>query len=300
MTFSAKSINNWLRGSFTALVTPFSGGKVDFDAYARLIERQIDAGTHGLVAVGTTGETSTLGLEEHVAVAKAAVEVADGRVPVISGVGSNDTATSITLAEAVVAAGADGVLAVTGYYNKPSQSGLIAHFSMLADAIEAPIIVYNVPARTSCDITVETLGVLSTNRHIVGVKDASGNLARVARQRLACTEGFLQLSGEDLTAVGFNAMGGLGCISVTSNVAPELCAQMQSACLEGRWDEALALQDRLAPLHDALFADASPAPTKYALARLGLIEEELRLPNVPASEAAKVQVDRALAGLGMM
>ncbi|RFB01737.1 4-hydroxy-tetrahydrodipicolinate synthase [Parvularcula marina] len=300
MTFSVSSTADWIRGSITALVTPFHHGAVAYDTYRDLIDRQIKGGTHGIVPVGTTGETSTLNEEEHVEVIRCAVSAADGRIPVIAGVGSNDTATSIMLAEKAQSAGADALLAVTGYYNKPSQDGLIAHFTALADSTDLPIILYNVPGRTACDIAVSTMKVLARHPGIVGVKDATGNLARVAQQRLACGSDFIQLSGEDATAVGFNAMGGTGCISVTSNVVPDLCALMQTATLEGRWEEARELQDRLTPLAEALFMDTSPGPTKYALARLGLCQEELRLPLVPASEKAKIAVAKALEGLGLI
>ncbi len=284
----------------TALVTPFKGGAVDFDAYRVLVKRQLDGGTSVIIAAGTTGEASTLTVEEQVEVIQTCTEVVDGKIPVLAGVGSNDTPTSLALAEAAAQAGANGLLAATGYYNKPSQPGLIAHYEMLADATDLPIVLYNVPGRTMSDIEVDTMATLSKHPNIVGVKDATGNLARVADQRLACQDGFVQVSGEDVTAVGFNAMGGQGCISVSANVAPYLCAQMQNATLQNRWDEALSLQDQLTPLHNAMFSDTNPAPVKYALWRLGLIEEEVRLPLVPASESAKLAVDRALEGRGLL
>lgn len=300
MTLDNANAPTWLRGSMTALVTPFKGGTVDFEAFTHLIKRQIDGGTKALIPAGTTGEASTLTVEEQIEVMQTCVDVVAGRIPVIAGVGSNDTPTSLALAEAAAQAGVDGLLAATGYYNKPSQAGLIAHYDMLADATDLPVILYNVPGRTMSDLEVPTLAALSKHPNIVGLKDATGNLARVADQRLACDDDFVQLSGEDITAVGFNAMGGQGCISVTANVAPYLCAQMQNATLDNRWDEALSLQDQLAPLHNALFTDTSPAPVKYALARLGLVQEELRLPLVPASADAKKAVDAALAGLGLL
>ncbi|MEM9232894.1 MAG: 4-hydroxy-tetrahydrodipicolinate synthase [Pseudomonadota bacterium] len=284
----------------TALVTPFHQGAIDVEAYQRLVERQVEEGTAAVVPVGTTGETSTLSLEEHIGVVKACVEATAGKVPVIAGVGANNTAESISLAEQAAEAGANGLLAVTGYYNRPSQDGLIAHFTALADATDLPVILYNVPSRTACDISVETMAVLARHPRIAGVKDATGNLARVARQRLACGEDFIQLSGEDATALGFNAMGGVGCISVAANIAPRHYAEFQNAMLEGRWDDARALQDKLTPLSDALFADTSPGPAKYALAKLGLCQEELRLPLVPASEKAKIAVTRALEGLDLI
>lgn len=286
-------------GSITALVTPWRGGAFDEAAYARLIDRQVEAGTSALVAVGTTGESPTLGLEEHAHVVGAAVRAARGRVPVVAGCGSNDTSAAIGLVHAAHEAGADGVMATTGYYNRPNQEGLYAHFEALAEASALPIILYNVPGRTACDVSVDTLARLSRLDAVVAVKDATGDLARVARTRMACGAGFTQLSGEDATAVGFNAMGGSGCISVLANVAPVQCAALQAACAAGRWDEALAMQDRLIGLADALFADTSPAPVKYALSKLGLCEESFRLPMVPAADAARRQVDEAMAGLDL-
>ncbi len=291
---------DWLSGSMTALVTPFKDGAVDFDTYATLIERQIAAGTKAVIPVGTTGESATLTVDEHMAVIRACAETVNKRIPVIAGAGANDTPTAIALAKTAASAGADAVLAVTGYYNRPPQAGIIGHYEALANATELPIIVYNVPGRTCSDIAVDTLATLSEHPKIVGVKDATGNLARVAQQRLACTEGFVQISGEDITAVGFNAMGGQGCISVTANVTPKLCAQLQEACLAGDYQTALLLQDRLTALHDALFSDTNPAPVKYALARLGLIHEELRLPLVHAAPEARAAVDEALIGLNLL
>lgn len=284
-------------GSITALVTPFRDGLVDFSALGGLIERQIAAGTHGLVPVGTTGESPTLSMEEHIAVVGHCVEITAGRVPVIAGAGSNNTAEALHLAETAREVGADALLCATGYYNKPPQAGIFAHYKAVGEATDLPIIVYNVPARTHSNISVETLAALSRLPTIAGVKDATGDLARVADQRIACEDGFVQLSGEDVTALGFNAMGGRGCISVTSNVAPGECAALQNACSSGDWKRARELQDLLTPLHRALFADTSPAPVKYALSRLGLIENELRLPLLPAREEAQAAVDRALARL---
>lgn len=295
------SPSEWLKGSMTALVTPFGvDGEVDHDTFARLIERQIAAGTHALIPAGTTGESTGLTIKEHIAVIATCVKLTDSRVPVIAGVGSNETRTSIELARIAEDHGADALLASTGYYNRPSQAGLIAHYTALADATSLPLILYNVPARTANDILVPTMATLSRHPKIVGVKDATANLARVARQRLECEPGFIQLSGEDATVVGFNAMGGLGVISVTANVVPDLCAQLQNACLAGEWQKALELQDRLTPLSDALFTDTSPGPVKYALAKLGLIHESLRLPLVPASETARKAVDQALANLDLI
>jgi len=289
-----------LKGSITALVTPFRDGRVDENAFGKLVDRQIAAGTHGLVPVGTTGESATLNDEEHERVVRLCVEAVAGRVPVFAGAGSNDTAYAISMARRVEGFGADGILAVTGYYNRPSQAGLLAHFTALHDAIDLPIIIYNIPARTVVGLSVETLATLSELARIVAVKDATGDLARVALQRVHCTPGFTQLSGEDMTAVGFNAMGGRGCISVTSNVAPELCAEMQNATLEDDYITARALQDRLEPLHDALFSDASPGPAKYALSLMGLCTPDVRLPLVGPNEASKVKVRAALEGLGLL
>ncbi len=295
-----KELARDFRGSITALISPFDGDDVDEDAFAKLIHRQIDAGTHGLVPMGTTGESPTLSLNEHCRVVQLCVDVASGRVPVIAGAGSNSTREATQLARAAEEAGANALLAVTGYYNKPSQKGIYTHFKAIHDEVSLPLIIYNVPARTASDVSVETLSKLSRLDRVIGVKDATGDLARVARQRLVCGADFIQLSGEDITAVGFNAMGGQGCISVTANVAPALCAEMQNACLAGEWERALALQNRLVPLHDALFSDTSPAPTKYALSRLGLCAPDLRLPLVGPSETARHKVDAALEALGLV
>lgn len=287
------------KGSITALVTPFKNGAVDERAFQALVERQIAAGTHGLVPVGTTGESATLSDEEHERVISLCVEAAAGRVPVIGGAGSNETAYAISMAQRIQKIGVDAILSVTGYYNRPSQAGLVAHYTALHDATDIPIIVYNIPARTVVGLARETMAALSKLPRIIGVKDATGDLARVALQRRECGTGFIQLSGEDMTAVGFNAMGGTGCISVASNVAPELCAHMQEACLNDDYVTARALQDRLAPLIDALFSDASPGPVKYAMSLLGLMSDELRLPMVGPSDAAKAKVRAALEELGL-
>ncbi|NOX95704.1 MAG: 4-hydroxy-tetrahydrodipicolinate synthase [Alphaproteobacteria bacterium] len=289
-----------LKGSITALITPFKDGQIDDSAFQTLVERQIDSGVHGLVPVGTTGESATLNDEEHERVIRLCVEAAGGRVPVVAGAGSNNTAYGIAMGQRAQKIGADAILAVTGYYNRPNQAGLIAHFTALHDATELPIIIYNIPARTVVGLSVDTLAELSRLPRVVGVKDATGDLARVALQRHHCVEGFIQLSGEDMTAVGFNAMGGRGCISVVSNVTPALCAEMQNATLEEDFVTARQNQDRLAPLIDALFSDASPAPTKYALALMGLCTEEVRLPLVEASDTAKTKVCAALEELGLL
>ena len=288
------------RGSITALVTPFRNGKVDEKAFQALVERQIAAGTHGLVPVGTTGESATLSDEEHERVVSLCVEIADGRIPVIGGAGSNETAYAISMAQRLQKTGVNAILSVTGYYNRPNQAGLLAHYKALHDATDIPIILYNIPARTVVGLSRETMAALSRLERIVGVKDATGDLARVALQRKECARDFIQLSGEDMTAVGFNAMGGVGCISVASNVAPELCAHMQDACLGDDYVTARALQDRLAPLIDGLFSDASPGPTKYALSLMGLCSDELRLPMVAPNDGAKEKVRAALEELGLL
>ena len=255
-------------GSIPALVTPFSGGRVAEDTFREFIDWQIAEGSNALVPCGTTGESATLNRDEHRHVIATAVEAARGRVPVIAGCGSYSTAAAIEMVRASADVGADAALVVVPYYNKPSQAGLAAHFLAVAEASPLPIVVYNVPSRTVADISVETLGEIAKHPKIVAIKDATGNLARVSAQRLACGRDFVQLSGNDDMALGFNAMGGVGCVSVTANVAPRLCSDFQKAMREGRWDEALKLQDRLYPLHAALFTDASPAPTKYALSRV--------------------------------
>ncbi|HUE78622.1 MAG TPA: 4-hydroxy-tetrahydrodipicolinate synthase [Sphingomicrobium sp.] len=287
-------------GSITALVTPFVGGRVAEDTYRELVEWQIAEGSNALVPCGTTGEVATLSADEHRRVVELTVEQANGRVPVIAGCGSYSTAASIDRMAAAKAAGAAAALVVVPYYNKPSQAGIAAHFRALAEASDLPIVVYNVPSRTVADISVETLAEIASLPSIVGIKDATGNLGRVSAQRLACGADFCQLSGNDDTALGFNAMGGVGCISVSSNVAPRLCAEFQAATREGRWPEALALQDRLFPLHAALFTDASPGPAKYALSKVRPgFPTELRLPLTEPSEASRRAVDAALAHAGL-
>lgn len=288
-----------LKGSMTALVTPFRDGAVDDDAFQRLIDRQISGGTAAVIPAGTTGESATLTHAEHRRLISLAVEAAGGRATVLAGAGSNSTAEAIELARHAEKAGADALLAVTGYYNKPTQAGLVAHFTALHDATNLPIILYNVPGRTVANLSVETIGVLSKLPRIVGVKDATGDLARVALQRLASGPDFIQLSGEDMTAVGFNAMGGVGCISVTANILPDLCAAMHAATFAHDYDKAVAIQDRLAPLHEVLFAETSPGPVKYALSVIGLCSGELRLPLVSPSEATKARVRKVLSGLGL-
>jgi len=288
-------------GSIPALVTPFSRGRVAQDTFREFVEWQIAEGSNALVPCGTTGEVATLTADEHREVIAAAVQVASARVPVIAGCGTYSTAASIERCRAASDLGADAALVVVPYYNKPSQAGLVAHFLAIADASPLPIVVYNVPSRTVADISVEALATIAKHEKIVAVKDATGNLARVTAQRLACGEDFTQLSGNDDMALGFSAMGGVGCISVTANVAPRLCSDFQKAMREGHWDEAVKLQDRLYPLHAALFTDASPAPAKYALSRVRPhFPTELRLPLVEASDASKRAVDAALEHAGLI
>ena len=287
-------------GSIPALVTPFAGGRVAEDTFRQLVEWQVAEGSSALVPCGTTGEVATLSAEEHRRVVELAVEAAAGRVKVIAGCGSYSTAASAERMAAAKDAGADAALVVVPYYNKPSQAGIAAHFRALAESSELPIIVYNVPSRTVADISVETLAEVAQLRTVVGIKDATGNLARVTAQRLACGTDFCQLSGNDDMALGFNAMGGVGCISVTANVAPRLCADFQQATLDRDWDVALELQDRLYPLHAALFSDASPGPAKYALSRVRPgFPADLRLPLTEPSAASKAAVDAALEHAGL-
>jgi 4-hydroxy-tetrahydrodipicolinate synthase len=289
------------KGSFTALITPFKGGKVDEAAFKRLVDWQIAEGTHGLVPVGTTGESPTLSHEEHKEVVELCIKTARKRVPVIAGAGSNSTEEAIDSTRHAKEAGADAVLHSTGYYNKPTQDGLYRHFKAINDAVDIPIILYNVPVRTIVDIKVDTMARCAELKNVVGVKDATANVARVTNQRLACGKDFVQLSGEDGTVLGFMAHGGYGCISVTSNVAPRLCADFQNACLEGKWARALELQDKLMPLHDALFIETNPAPVKYAAWRLGVIgSPECRLPLAPLMEPTKKAVDDALKSVGLL
>ena len=289
------------RGSFPALITPMKNGQVDEQAFRKLVNWHIAEGSHGLVPVGTTGESPTVTPEEHKRLVEICVEEAKGRVPVIAGTGSNSTAEAIDYTVHAKEAGADAALVVVPYYNKPTQDGIYAHFKAIADAVDIPIIVYNVPGRTVANISVETLDRLSKDcANIVGTKDASADLTRPSRQRLASGTDFIQLSGEDGTALGFNAHGGVGCISVTANVAPRLCAQFQEATLRGDYAEALKLQDRLMPLHHAMFVETSPGPVKYAASLLGLCEAEARLPMVPVTEQTKVAVRDAMVHAGLL
>jgi 4-hydroxy-tetrahydrodipicolinate synthase len=293
-------MDEMFKGSFTALITPFEGDGVDYDAFARLVEFQIQSGTHGLVPVGTTGESPTLSHEEHERVVETCIAAAKGRVPVIAGAGSNSTAEAVMLSRHAQKAGADAVLIVTPYYNKPTQEGLYQHFKAVNDAIEIPIIIYNIPGRSVIDMSVATMARLFELKNIVGVKDATASPVRASQQRAVLGPDFIQLSGEDGTALAFNAHGGHGCISVTSNIAPKLCSDFQNACIAGDYAKALELHDLLMPLHDALFVETNPVPVKYAASRLGLCKPETRLPLTPLSEASKARVDAALDKVGLL
>ncbi|MFG1296743.1 4-hydroxy-tetrahydrodipicolinate synthase [Xanthobacter sp. V13C-7B] len=288
------------RGSFTALVTPFRDGALDEKAFRAFVDWQIAEGTHGLVPVGTTGESPTLTHEEHNQVVAWTVEQAAGRVPVIAGAGSNNTAEAIALATHAQEVGASAVLVVTPYYNKPTQEGLYRHFKAIAEAVDLPIFIYNIPGRSVIDMSVETMARLFEIKNIAGVKDATASMARVSLQRQVLGPDFIQLSGEDATALGFMAHGGVGCISVTSNVAPRLCAQFQTACLKGDFATALSIQDKLMPLHTALFVETNPTPTKYALSLLGKMGEDVRLPLVPVGEATRAVVRSAMVHAGLI
>jgi 4-hydroxy-tetrahydrodipicolinate synthase len=289
-----------IRGSITALITPFANGELDEGALRRSIEWQIAEGTHGLVPVGTTGESPTLSHKEHKRVVELCVDTAAGRVPVIAGAGSNSTREAIELTRHAKEVGADAALSVTPYYNKPTQEGVYRHFAAIAEAVDIPIVLYNIPGRSVVEISVETMARLAQIPNIIGVKDATGNLTRASRDRAALPKSFIRLSGDDPTALGFIAHGGRGCISVTSNVAPKLCAEFQNACLAGDFAKALTYHDRLMPLHDGLFCEASPAPTKYAASLLGLCGPESRLPIVPLTERGRETVRAAMAAAGLL
>lgn len=291
-----------IKGSLVALITPMRDGRVDEDAFRKLVSWQIGQGTNGLVPCGTTGESPTLSHAEHRRVIEICIEEAAGRVPVIAGAGSNSTAEAISLTKFAKEAGADAALSVTGYYNKPSQEGMYRHFMAVADAVDIPIILYNIPGRAIVDISVETMARLSAHPNIIGVKDATTNLMRPSRERIqigARRQDWLMLSGEDGTALGYMAHGGHGCISVTANVAPRPCADFQAACLRGDFAAALVLQDRLMPLHDAMFCEPSPAPVKYAASLLGLCLPEVRMPLAEATDAARERIRNAMAGAGL-
>jgi len=295
-----RDLRERIKGSMPALITPFKNGAVDESAFRRLVSWQIAEGSHGLVPAGTTGESATLSHDEHNRVVEICVDEAKGRVPVIAGAGSNSTVEAIDLTKHAKDVGADAVLSVAPYYNRPTQEGLYRHFAAISDAVDIPIVVYNVPARSAVEISVETMARLSRVANIVGVKDATANLARPSRERLACADGFRLISGEDGTALGYMAHGGHGCISVTANVAPKLCAQFQDACMQGAYDAALAIQDKLMALHDAMFCEASPAPVKFAASLLGLSSDEVRLPLVSATEPARVRIREAMVIAGLI
>ncbi len=288
------------RGSMPALVTPFADGDIDVASVRKLVEWQIAGGIHGIVAVGTTGESPTLSHAEHGRMIELVVEAVNGRIPVIAGAGSNNTAESISLIRHAGEVGADAALVVTPYYNKPTQRGLIQHYTTLAEASSIPILIYNIPGRSVIDMSVETMAELAQHERIIGVKDATGDIARVSQQRAACGADFVQLSGEDATALGFNAHGGVGCISVTANVAPKLCAQLQEATLAGDYARALEIQDKVMPLHDAMFVESNPCPAKYALSLLGLCSAEVRSPLAPVSEETKAVVRAAMVHAGLI
>lgn len=290
-----------LKGSMVALVTPMQrDGSVDEKAFRELVAWQIAEGTEGLIPVGTTGESPTLSHEEHDRVVEICVEVAAGRVPVIAGAGSNSTAEAIRLTRHAKEVGADAALVVTPYYNKPTQEGLYLHFMAIAEAVDLPVIIYNIPPRSVIDMTAETMGRLAKHPNIVGVKDATANLARPLHTKRSCGPDFAQLSGEDHTALAFMAAGGHGCISVTANVAPRLCAEMHKAWRDGRINEAMAIQDRLTPLHDAMFSETSPGPVKYAASLLGKGTDLCRLPLAPVAEGTKARVREAMVSVGLL
>ncbi|MDR3528371.1 MAG: 4-hydroxy-tetrahydrodipicolinate synthase [Rhizomicrobium sp.] len=296
MPFSLKD----LQGSIPALITPMKDGAVDEAAFRHLVRWQIAEGSNGLVPCGTTGESPTLSHDEHMRVIDMCVEEADGRVPVIAGAGSNSTAEAISLSRHAKEAGADAVLSVTGYYNKPSQEGIYRHYAAIAEAVDIPIILYNIPARAIVEIGVETMARLSKLPNIVGTKDATANLARVLRERASCGPDWIQLSGEDGTALAYMIQGAQGCISVTANVAPKLCSDFQRAAREGNWPKALELQKKLMPLHDAMFCQPSPAPVKYAASLLGLCTDQVRLPMMAATDISRATVRAAMLEVGLI
>lgn len=288
------------KGSFPALITPFKDGAVDYDTLKRLVDWQVEQGSHGLVPVGTTGESPTLTHEEHGQVIEFVVKAAAGRVPVIAGAGSNNTVEGINLIRHAEKVGAQAALVVTPYYNRPTQAGLIAHYTALHDCCTLPIVIYNIPGRSVVDMSPETMGQLAKLPRIIGVKDATGKIERVSMQRASCGPDFCQLSGEDATALGFNAHGGVGCISVTANVAPKLCAQFQEATLRGDYGSALAYQDKLMPLHEAIFIEPGLVGAKYGLSLLGLCREEVRLPLVGLTDGTKARIKAAMQHAGLI
>ncbi|MDO5755903.1 MAG: 4-hydroxy-tetrahydrodipicolinate synthase [Rhodobacterales bacterium] len=289
-----------ITGSLPALVTPLKNGAVDFDTLGKLVEWHIAEGSNGLVPVGTTGESPTLSHSEHMAVVEEVVRASAGRIPVVAGAGSNNTAETVEFMQHAHKVGADAALVVTPYYNKPTQAGLIAHFTAAHDSCDLPIIIYNIPGRSAVDMSPATMGELAKLPRIIGVKDATGDLARVCTQRITCGPDFIQISGEDATAHGFNAQGGVGCISVTANAAPRLCAELQAACLRGDYAEALKIQDRLMPLHHAIFTEPGLVGVKYALSLLGRCSPDVRSPLVPLTDGAKAQVESAMRHAGLL
>ncbi|WP_299151784.1 4-hydroxy-tetrahydrodipicolinate synthase [uncultured Tateyamaria sp.] len=288
------------KGSMPALVTPFRNGALDLETLKKLVEWHIGEGTNGFVPVGTTGESPTLTHEEHETVIDTVVRAAAGRVPVIAGAGSNNTVEAIRFVQFAEKVGAAAALVVTPYYNKPTQRGLIAHFTALHDCADIPIVIYNIPGRSVVDMTPTTMAELAKLPRIVGVKDATGDLARVCETRMACGPDFVQLSGEDATAHGFNAQGGVGCISVTANVAPKLLAQMQAACLAGDYATALEIQDKVMPLHKAIFTEPGLVGAKYAMSQLGLCSDEVRLPLTGLADETKALINAGLTHAGLM
>ncbi len=293
--------NPLFKGSYVALITPMRpDGTVDEAAFGAFVDWQIQQGTHGIIPVGTTGESPTLSHDEHRRVVEIAVEVAAGRVPVIAGAGSNSTAEAIELTRHAKDAGADAALVVTPYYNKPTQQGMILHYTAIADAVDLPIVIYNIPSRSVVDMSVETMAHLARHRNIVGVKDSTANLARPLHTRRACGTEFVQMSGEDHTALAFLAAGGHGCISVTGNIAPRLCSEMHRAWHNGETGKAMAIQDRLLPLHDAMFVESNPGPVKYGASLMGHGSEHCRLPLAPVSDATRAQVRAAMLDAGLL
>jgi len=288
------------KGSIVALITPFDGGNVDEKSLRDLVDWHVEEGTHGIVPCGTTGESPTLSHDEHKRVVEIVVDQAAGRIPIMAGAGSNSTAEAIEFTQHAAATGAEGVLVVTPYYNKPSQEGLYQHFMAIADSADIPLYIYNIPPRSVIDMSVETMARLAAHKNIVGVKDATAELDRVLLTRAAIGPDFIQLSGEDATALAFNAMGGVGCISVTANIAPAACAEFQNACLAKEYDRALEIQDRLIGVHQAMFCETSPAPVKYAASLLGKSADSVRLPLVRASDAGKARVRDALSNAGLL
>ncbi|QPM91752.1 4-hydroxy-tetrahydrodipicolinate synthase [Pseudooceanicola algae] len=286
-------------GSLPALVTPFKDGALDLDCLKKLVDWHIEQGSTGLVPVGTTGESPTLSLREHEIVIEEVVKFAAGRIPIIAGAGANNTVEGIRLIKHAAEVGADAALVVTPYYNKPTQRGLVAHYTAMHDAADLPIVIYNIPGRSVIDMKPDTMAQIARLPRIIGVKDATGDLARVAQTRIACGPEFCQLSGEDATAVGFNAMGGVGCISVTANVAPKLCAALQAATLAGDYKTALECQDRLMPLHEAIFVEPGLCGVKFAMSELGLCSAEVRLPLTELEDSTKAQIRAAMAHAGL-